>query len=580
MSETGRTRWGTKLVLVALAAACGGGAWYAREQEPVAGAKATAEARTDALSYLSEDLPQALRHWAPGDAPDKLRTQLDHILADSDVTAVRFFDAEGTLVFSSIAGEEASVDPVILEAALGGETVDGLDATTAHTYSMVDGLVGEIQQDAAEIRGTATLPWTVGQFVGIGLVILFLGSALFAGNGTKAPKVRAAAASTGLAKQTKKELDGEDPEIAKLRAKAEKAEQSRRAMEDQLNMLRSQILSGDAGSQARIGELEGHLQDAHNRVTDAETRNTALTLRTAELEASAAGSEPVRQRLATLETEVTTSKARTQELEALVGSVEARAVQAETTAAAHAGQIEEAHVKARQADLRLQETTERASAAEQRAEELQARLQALETNGHGADEQVQRLQAELASSGPSVDERERVLQDAIARADSAEQLLSAAETRVADATARASEAEAAARVALAEARVAEAQAAAAGPTSGTAADPVSEESVRELEIALADARAAAWAAEPEDDGRPSLGVVETHAVPEGEDAQPEVLQEMDEASAIRAELERMGQIVEHAGEAGDVEGLRGRLAQTAARKKGRSGVEDRISRSS
>ena len=56
-------------------------------------------------------------------------------------------------------------------------------------------------------------------------------------------------------------------------------------------------------------------------------------------------------------------------------------------------------------------------------------------------------------------------------------------------------------------------------------------------------------------------------------------EQLGEADAIRAELERMGHIVEHAGEAGDVEGLRGRLAKTAARKKGRSAVDDRISRS-
>jgi hypothetical protein len=111
------------------------------------------------------------------------------------------------------------------------------------------------------------------------------------------------------------------------------------------------------------------------------------------------------------------------------------------------------------------------------------------------------------------------------------------------------------------------------------AEPVPEGGVRELEIALADARAAAWEAQPEVAG-PSLGVMETHAVPEDEEAVSEVPhEELGEADAIRAELERMGHIVEHAGEAGDVEGLRGRLAKTAARKKGRSAVDDRISRS-
>ena len=205
-------------------------------------------------------------------------------------------------------------------------------------------------------------------------------------------------------------------------------------------------------------------------------------------------------------------------------------------------------MKARQAELQVQEAVDRALDAERRVEALQPRLNT----------------ADLAITAPG-DEDGRALRDAVARAESTELLLRAAEARAAAAEARASEVQTAVR---------------ATPSPATPGTPAVEGGVRELEIALADARAAAWEAQPEVEG-PSLGVVETHAVPEDGEARSEAPHEqLGEADAIRAELERMGHIVEHAGEAGDVDDLRGRLAKTAARKKGRSAaVEDRLSRS-
>jgi hypothetical protein len=553
MSGTGRTKWGTKIVLVVLAAACGAGAWYARGQQATLGARAESEATTTAASYITVDLAKAMKVSAPAEAPDKLRHALEAVvLADSNVTAVRVFDATGALVFSSAASDATVADPAIVQEALAGTgSIDDSDPAALRTYAVADGLVGEVEQDAAEVRGTATLPWTIGEYGGIGIAIVLFGSALFAGNGTKPAKQRAPKTASAPVKQTKNELAGDDPELAKLRARSEKAEQSRRAMEDQLNTLRSQILSGDAGSQARVTELEGHLQDAHTRVTQLETTNTVLTARVAELEADVATSAPAQQRATSLETDVATSRGRVEELEQLLRTVEARAAQAETSAAATTGQVEEAHVKARQAELQVQEAVDRALDAERRVEALQARLNTADSTA-------------LATSSTG-DEDGRALQDAVARAESAELLLKAAETRAAAAEARASEVQTAARDT---------------PSPATPGTPAAEGGVRELEIALADARAAAWEAQPEVEG-PSLGVMETHAVPEDVEARSEASHEqLGEADAIRAELERMGHIVEHAGEAGDVDDLRGRLAKTAARKKGRSAaVEDRLSRS-
>ncbi len=559
MRRTNGTRWGTKIVLVLLAAACGAGAWYAKGQQAIVATDAESVAAAQGATYVQENLTQALKRWAPGDDPERLRNQLEAVvLADTDVTAVRVWDADGTLVFSSVAADDTTVPVTLVSGVLAdGVPVNDPDATTLRTYAKAGALVGEVDQDAETIRGAVTLPWMVGEFGLIGVGIVLLGASLFAGRGDPAPKERTGLGETHDVKQTKKELDTSDPELEKMRGKMEKAENSRRAMEDQLNMLRSQLLSGDAGSQSKITELEGSLRDAHGRVTEAQERNAELTQRVAELETAATAAGPAVQRVAALETEMAAATARTKELERQVTDVETRAVQAETAASAHTGQLDEAHSKARQVELQVSEAVDRATAAEREIRDLQARLVAAESNGHGVDDRVRTLQDELAAAITTSEERERALRDAQARAESAEQLLAASE----------------ARAVYAESLVAqsETQVPLADPWTQNA-DPETGERVRGLEIALADARAEAWAAEPADDGR-SLGVMETHAVPEDEDARAAVPQEVDEASAIRAELERMGEIVQHAGEAGDVEGLRGRLTKSAARKKGRVGED-------
>jgi hypothetical protein len=541
----GGTKWGTKIVLIVLAVGCGVGAWIAKEQQPTAAAEAEARATGTAATYLDEDLTAAMKHWSPGDDQEKLRRQLeDGVLTDSDVTAVRLFDTAGTLVFSSVADDDATIDPSVTTSVLAGEHADASDDTTLRTYGPVAGLIGEVDQDAGEIRDAATLPWLVVQFGLFAVAIVMLGGAMFAGNGTKAPKEHAATPKDEPVKQTKKDLDSVDPETKKLLARAEKAEHSRRAMEDQLNVLRSQILSGDSGSQARIAELEGHLKDAHARVSDAEDRNVGLQERVAQLETVAAGSGAAGQRTAALETEVVTARARIKELEGLVKQLEARAARAETTNAAHSGQLDEAHTKARQAELQVQEAVDRALAAERGLEELRAR-------------------AAAPSAEPSAESRTAEDPDATQRL----------RVELADAESRATAAEA--KAARASARAAELAAA--------ANDPAMQSRVRDLEIALADARAEAWAAEGETEG-PSLGIVETHAVPDDDDddqsSAPQVAREVDETDAIRQELERMAHVVEHAGEAGDVDGLRDRLTKSAARKKGRSVGDERLARPS
>nr|MBA3691249.1 hypothetical protein [Actinomycetota bacterium] len=507
--------------------------------------------------YIQETLTQALKHRPSGDDPEKLQRFLDGVVP-VDVVAMRLWDADGTLVYSSVTADETTVPGSLVTGVLAdGTAVNDPDATTLRTYARAGEFVGEIDRDADQVRGSITLPWMVGEYGLIGVAIVLLGAALFAGRGTPTPKRRTDWGETHDVKQTTKEPDTSDPELQKVRAKAEKAEGSRRAMEDQLNMLRAQLLSGDVGSQSRIDELEGHLRDAHGRVTDAEERNSELTRRVAELETAAAAAGPAVQRAAALETETAAAKGRATELELQVTELEARVRQAETSTAAHNDQLDEANVKSRQAELQVSEAVDRAAAAERQLGEIQTRLTAAEGNGQDVDEQVRALREELAAASTGGEDRDRALREAQARAESAEQQLAASE----------------ARATYAESLVSNAngQGPQADPWTQNAT-PESGERVRELEIALADARAEAWATKPADE-RPSLGVMETHAVPEDEEAHPQAPQVVDEASAIRAELERMGEIVQHAGETGDVEGLRGRLTKSAARKKGRVGED-------
>ncbi|MEP6477229.1 MAG: hypothetical protein ABJC60_08145 [Actinomycetota bacterium] len=545
--KTDRTRWGTKLVLVLLAAACGAGASYAKGQQEVVAAKAETSATAESAAYIQQELVQTLKHRPAGDDPAKFRRFLSESAVPADASAMRLWAADGTLVFSSIAEDTTTVPLTLVSGVLADDTVvNEPDADMLRTYARAAEFVGEIDLDAETIRGGATLPWMVGEFGLIGVAIVLLGAALFAGNRQSKPAPRSDWGQTQTLKQTKKELGTSDPDLEKMRGKMEKAEGSRRAMEDQLNMLRSQIQAGDVGSAARVEELEGHLKDAHGRVSDAEERNAELTRRVVQVEAAAAAAGPAVQRAAALETELTAAQARNKDLERKVTELDARA-----------GQLDEVQVKARQAELQVSEAVDRATAAERTASDLQSRLTAVESNGHGADEQVRVLQDELSRAMSTTQERDQALREAQARAETAEQLLAASEGRAAYAGSLANK---------------DGAPSPAFDPWTKSADPATEEHVRGLEIALADARAEVWAAAPADD-RPSLGVVETHAVPE-DDVQPQAPQEVDEGSALRAQLERIGEIVEHGGEAMNVEDLRGRLTKSAARKKGRFGEAD------
>ena len=64
--KTDRTRWGTKIVVVLLAAACGAGAWYAKGQQEVVAAKAETAATAESAAYIQQDLVQALKRRPSG----------------------------------------------------------------------------------------------------------------------------------------------------------------------------------------------------------------------------------------------------------------------------------------------------------------------------------------------------------------------------------------------------------------------------------------------------------------------------------------------------------------------------------
>jgi hypothetical protein len=596
MSSDNGTRWGSKALLVILAALCAGGAWYGTTLQTNAASKARAAAEERAVGYVHDQLAPAMKGWNPGDQTKKLADAVNSgILGDTHVSAVRVWTVEGALIFSTVDGDNGTVDATSFAALASGDTVALQDdsATTLRTFAPAGGSIGEVQQDAAAIDAAAKLPWKVLQLALLGVALILFVAAFFAGNAPRTKTEKPAKAKRGarteddraVAEEPSRSSRGDadvDPELVKLHQRTQKAEASRRAMEDQLNVLRSQLQSGDAGSVSRISDLEGSLQDAHGRVVAAEEKHVALQSRIAELEAAAAATGPPEARLAALEEELRDAKTAAAEIQGQFSQLEMRAVQAETAGAAHAGQLEEAHVKARQAELQVQVVVDRAMAAERQVAELQAATAELQShaaagpsNGHGTEQQLRELHEQLAAAGSKTVELEAAAREATARAAAAEELLAAAEARAAHAEALAGDGDSSARARVQELerelREARAQATAASRfvdhvLESTAAPEAPSASAAS---AAPSARVASAPAAPAAHEAPPV-VPPAEAPAARETAKPPVPAELDEDSRVRAELERIGEMLDQSHEAGDVNGLRSRLAKTAARKKGRT----------
>jgi hypothetical protein len=663
MSSDNGTRWGSKAVLVVLAALCAGGARYGTtlQQKAATSARATAEER--AVSYVHGQLAAAVRGWSPGDETKKLANAVQSgILGDSNVSAVRVWTAQGALVFSTVPQDAGTVDGTSFADLTSGDiaAVQDDSATVLRTFAPAGAFVGEVQQDAVAIDTASHLPWKVAQFALLGVALILFVAAFFTGNAPRAKKQRAPARDDGKAESVEAGTenssraqgdDDVDPATVKLHQRTQKAEASRRAMEDQLNVLRSQIQSGDAGASSRISELEGSLQDAHSRVVAAEEKHVALKSRIADLEAAAAKDAPGEGRIPALEQELQAARSVATQLQGQFAQLEARAVQAETAGAAHAAQLEEAHVKAGQAETLVQEVVDRAMAAERQVAELQAanadlktanadlkaRATTGESNGHGTDQQLRELHDQLAAAGSKAAQLEGSVRDATARTASAEELVAAAETRAAEAETLAVDTDAKARARIRELeqalRDAKSQAAVSSQLADGTPEPVIADAPSTPAASKPDtpskptpAKAPA-ASEPNAPSKPAATAhpvpaatshpepatrepaaadpepvptapavakaetavtkaetvtkaeavakaapaakAETAARPETA-AQPAVPEELDEDSRVRAELERIGEMLEQSHEAGDVNGLRSRLAKSAARKKGRT----------
>src|SRR4051812_48497752 len=108
-NDSARTRWGSKIVLVVLAAVCAGGAWFATTLQQNAATSARGDAEERAVGYVHDRLAPTVKGWSPGDQEKKLADAIDSgILGDTYVTSVRVWSLQGSLLFSTVDGDSAT----------------------------------------------------------------------------------------------------------------------------------------------------------------------------------------------------------------------------------------------------------------------------------------------------------------------------------------------------------------------------------------------------------------------------------------------------------------------------------------
>jgi hypothetical protein len=276
------------------------------------GALADEQGRATAasLSLVRDTVTPAIQGRPPQtpEAVSALGAALAPSLNVGDVLRVRIWARDRSLAFSTQGGDIGGSTPSSLTSVLGDRDVSGVVKTTipdigpggAVTSWVVvaplrDGktLTGAVEVDRSysAIETAANDPWLYVALAGIGAASLFLVilAVSFVPRRRRRTSDERATVPGSPVPDNKVASSGEPPneegeeltrmDQAKLVARVQKAESSRRAMELQLDQLRQQIMSGDLGvAEDKIRELE----DERRAVAD---RATAAEVRVAELEA-------------------------------------------------------------------------------------------------------------------------------------------------------------------------------------------------------------------------------------------------------------------------------------------------------
>ncbi|MBI3648393.1 MAG: hypothetical protein HY240_06565 [Actinobacteria bacterium] len=545
MDKTGGLRrrrgWiaGAALVCVAVAA---GSVWL--QQRALAQGRADAENRAATYADQVVSPPLADRIISgpiEGGAAAELSTALNKevFATNKAVEVIRIWSPTGDLLFSSDDGDKLGpnklADQSAIRAAVKGDgkvtSSVARDVLSSYVWLRVGGkTVGAVEVDTNQtmIEAAARQPWTMVRTVAAGLAGFFLLLTLvsFIPFGRRAAK-----RARGKAFQQDEAFGGSPTkELDRTRAKLEKAEQGRAALEVELGQLRTQIATASEGAERRVAQLEKALE-----LADQQLKRAQASPATAALDA----------KIGALESALAGAKAHAAEVEARVSDMASRSTENQTIA-----QRSQEEAEAARAQLALVEA--RAAQAEAKIEELERKLTDVELAKSELKDRNAQVEEELRWTRAQQTESQPILQEAAVRSQEekarAEEMLeraTRAEARFADADARAARAEQ--RAAEAEQRAAAVEAPGGLlQASGASAETGSDERVRALEEELAAAR------REEVDLRAELGDVSSRL----EQMEARVKRAYAEAEAAQAQLSLAGERGQVSADAGEVVSLR------------------------
>ncbi len=239
----------------------------------------------------------------------RVRDALGPSAARGEVLRIRIWSPEGELAFSTDFGDTSSTPPPLdaIAAAVGDKVTSAAATEDEAVWSTVVPLrsgrdvfgVAEVDLDLEELRSVANSPWKSIQLAAAAAaaLLVLLTAVTFIPRkekGEAAPVPEKKRVPDNKARADGEPLDLIDPELmradqAKLAARVQKSEASRKALELQLDQLRRQVMTGDLGvAEEKIREVEEERAAAIDRATAAETRVEELEARVNALGAPAA----------------------------------------------------------------------------------------------------------------------------------------------------------------------------------------------------------------------------------------------------------------------------------------------------
>jgi len=432
-------------------------------------AQALEQARRDAIARATayvDDLiaPVLVGRSSTGafsaDESDALLARIGNRIQDDGVARVRLWSPSGGLLFSTDDEDDSRVDAPAEVRIAGKGSVESsltegsnrrlLEAFVPTPVGDDPSAVAQVDQRYRPIEAEVQSSWRTIRLGAGGSAAFFL--ALLLLSFARGGRVKSGAGGFGTPGSARSaRMVQPAPEVEGLEKKLEKSEEARRALEEQLEQLRSQVAGAEAkaadrvqvfesqvsDAQAQAKELEALLRDAESRATRT-AHEAPFTDAVEERDATDEGVGRLKRELATARSELETSRARLEELEPLVAQSAARVEDAE--ARANRG--------TRAADVRAEEAEARADERERRLQVAETRVIELETFARDAEQRLAASSDAAERSALRIRELEGKLEGArhdheatLRRAQDAEASLEASTTADGEGSRRAVEAE-------------------------------------------------------------------------------------------------------------------------------------------